>query len=155
MEQKGFTLVEVLTVIVLMSIVALGSISYFTSTISYSVETAAEQLVQELRGARAEALSRNVPVDLYQVDNGSFIIRELNNDLTPHSQISRRPFHIGNSDQISFAFNGFTNNSARRVIFNNRGRVVNIAGNQGRISVSGGNKNIVLTINPNTGYISR
>lgn len=151
-KEAGFSLIELLLVLAIMGIaLTAGMIQLNRGTIGYKVRSYQERLVQELRGARTEALARNARVQLI-IDTGDFTYR---------SELIASPDNIVLSSagennplrNVRVTMAEFTDNN--RVIFDGRGRVTNISAANGRgmITVASGASRRQIRIYADTGFI--
>lgn len=145
MTEKGFTMVELLIIMIILGVIAaVGTVSLSSSTSNYIVTTATEQLLQELRTTRSEALARNETME-FALDGDTYVIRDSGGNIIKNRIILG--WRVGD---VNLTFQNL--GGASRVLFTNRGLVGNPAGNP-IIVVSRGGTTREVHIQRNTGYM--
>lgn len=151
-KESGFTMVELIVVLVLVGIISSLFAFGLQSINNHRLATAREKFVQNLRLARSEALARNAFVE-YNLVGTQWQIRELQSDAsTVKSVIKSSDFALSDtSSGITVIFGAST--ADNRVVFNGRGQITNFAGNIGTITIAGRKNSKIVTLHTQTGYI--
>ncbi|MDT8302978.1 MAG: prepilin-type N-terminal cleavage/methylation domain-containing protein [Sedimentisphaerales bacterium] len=159
----GFTLVELLIVVVIISIAALTAIPMMSSAASMQIRSAANILTADLEYAKSMAISRaqNYSV-VFDASADSYRIEDQNGNVLQH------PVKKGFDYEIDFQNDGRLNkvdivsvdfDSTSKVTFDYLGSPYNgnvTPGplNSGVINLQAGSTNTIITVEPVTGYVS-
>jgi prepilin-type N-terminal cleavage/methylation domain-containing protein len=157
----GFTLVELLIVVAIISIAALTAIPMMSSAASMQIRSAANMLTADLEYAKSMAISR---AQIYSVvfDAGadSYRIEDQSGNVLPH------PVKKGFDYEIDFQNDGRLNkvdivsvdfDTTSKVTFDYLGSPYNGTPgplNNGVINLQAGSTNTIITVEPVTGYVS-
>lgn len=158
---RGFTLVELLIVIVIISIAALTAVPMMSSAASMQIRSAANMLAADLEYAKSMAISRAQYFSVvFDAGADSYRIEDQYGNVLPH------PVKKGFSYVIDFQNDGRLNkvdivsvdfDSTSKVTFDYLGSPYNgTLGplNNGVINLQAGSTNTTITVEPVTGYIS-
>ncbi len=132
-QQRGFTLIELVTVIILIGILAVNVLPKFDGTASYEAHSHRAQLIAALRLTQQRAMQQTDSSDGYChqliFDNHASISRygvadRLDCTVTSFAgwQPDATGFEVEDRYQVSFAINGKTNPSA--ITFDSMGRPI-------------------------------
>jgi prepilin-type N-terminal cleavage/methylation domain-containing protein len=158
---KGFTLVELLIVIAIISIAALTAIPMMSSAASMQIRSAANMLTADLEYAKSMAISRaqNFSV-VFDASTDSYRIEDQNGNVLPH------PVKKGFDYEVDFQNDGRLNkvdiisvdfDSTSKVTFDYLGSPYNGNStplNNGVINLQAGSTNSTIIVEPVTGYVS-
>ena len=158
---RGFTLVELLIVIAIISIAALTAIPMMSSAASMQIRSAANMLTADLEYAKSMAISRaqNFSV-VFDASADSYRIEDQYGNVLPH------PVKKGFSYVIDFQNDGRLNkvdivsvdfDSTSEVKFDYLGSPSNGNDNplnNGVINLQAGSTTSIITVEPVTGYVS-
>jgi MSHA pilin protein MshC len=137
---RGFTLIELITVIILLGILAVAVLPKFDGTSSYEAHTHRAQLISALRLTQQRAMQQTDTADGYchqlVFDNDNLVSRYGIPDrvdcsvttfsgLVPEWEPDATGFEVESKYQVSFGIQGLSNQSA--VTFDNMGRPVSNA----------------------------
>ena len=160
MKQQGFTIIELVMVIVLVGILSTFAATQFDLS-GYENQEAAVELVEAIRYAQAQAMAHS---GADSDGDGNFDRYRINFDGTANTYtIVRDDSNSTNLGNVSNPTNGSTSYtqswstgvnispSVSSLSFNSRGDPVGLAG-AATIIING---DITLTIQPLTGYVSR
>ena len=137
--QGGFTLLEIIAVLIILSIIAAVAISKITSTNSYNILSEADILKMHLRHAQLRALSDDKTWGISFAGNSYTLLRDGNT--SPYNLPNENsPTHTKNSVQFS----------GNTVTFDEWGSP---GTNPITINISSGGETKVITIMQNTGFI--
>ena len=160
-RRGGFTLVELLIVIAIISIAALTAIPMMSSAASMQIRSAANMLTADLEYAKSMAISR---AQIYSVvfDAGADSYRIEDKDGNPLLHPVKKGFFY----EIDFQNDGRLNkvdiisvdfDSTSKVTFDYLGSPYNGSSaplNNGVINLQAGSTNTIITVEPVTGYVS-
>ena len=166
MDSRGFSLAELLVVIVILGILAGIAAIALRKASAYDVNvTAADQVKQLLRAARAEAIARDTYVDFSLVSQNSSAIRVLKKASGSYSVDTSAPatksgiikdnIAIGSPysrNTISVLCSKSTTPGQYGVVFDSQGRVDN-ATTSPQITVVNSGQTTTLTVDITTGYV--
>ena len=158
---RGFTLVELLIVIAIISIAALTAIPMMSSAASMQIRSAANMLAADLEYAKSMAISRaqNFSV-VFDVSADSYQIEDQYGNVLPH------PVKKGFNYVVDFQNDGRLNkvdiisvdfDSTSEVKYDYLGSPYNGSGtplNSGVVSLQAGGTTTTVTVEPVTGFIS-
>ncbi len=158
---RGFTLVELLIVIAIISIAALTAIPMMSSAASMQIRSAANMLVADLEYAKSLAISRaqNYSV-VFDVAADSYQIEDQFGAVLPHPVKKGFNYVInfqndGRLDKVDIASVNF--DTTNEVKFDYLGSPYNGGGtplNNGVVSLQAGGTTTTVTVEPVTGFIS-
>ena len=158
---RGFTLVELLIVIAIISIAALTAIPMMSSAASMQIRSAANMLVADLEYAKSLAISRaqNYSV-VFDVAADSYQIEDQFGTVLPHPVKKGFNYVInfqndGRLDKVDIASVNF--DTTNEVKFDYLGSPYNGGGtplNSGVVSLQAGGTTTTVTVEPVTGFIS-
>jgi len=149
---NGFTLVEVIIVVVILAIAAMMAVPMMSSADTFQVRSAASMLASDLEYAKNCAISRGETFSVdFNYDNG-YQLKDANGDLIEH------PVKKGFDYVVDFASDGRldkvkideVNLSDSIVEFDCLGS----PDEGGTITLNAGGEIIVVSIEPVTGYVS-
>ncbi len=157
----GFTLVELLIVVVIISIAALTAIPMMSSAASMQIRSAANMLTADLEYAKSMAISRaqNFSV-VFDTSADSYWIEDKDSNPLPH------PVKKGFNYVIDFQNDGRLKkvdivsvdfDSTSKVTFDYLGSPYNGSStplNNGVINLQAGSTTSIITVEPVTGYVS-
>jgi prepilin-type N-terminal cleavage/methylation domain-containing protein len=158
---RGFTLVELLIVVAIISIAALTAIPMMSSAASMQIRSAANMLAADLEYAKSMAISRaqnfsvvfDVSADSYQIED-------------QYGNVLLHPVKKGFNYVINFQNDGRLNkvdissvdfDSTSEVTFDYLGSPYNGSGtslNSGVVSLQAGGTTTTVTVEPVTGFVS-
>jgi prepilin-type N-terminal cleavage/methylation domain-containing protein len=150
---RGFTVVELLIVVVILAIAALTAVPMMSSASSMQIRSATSLIMADLEYAKSMAISRgqdysvrfNVAADSYQIeDQGGTVIQH--------------PVKKGFDYVVSFSNDSRLNRiDVTNVTFSDATVTFNCLGSPdsgGTVSLQAGNTTATVTVEPVTGYIS-
>ena len=150
----GFTMVELLIVVVILSIAALAAIPMMSSASSMQIRSAANLIMADLEYAKSMAITRGQNYSVvFDVSADSYCIENQDGDVIFH------PVKTGFKYIVSFPSESRLNrvnitsvnfNSTQRVRFDCLGS----PDNGGTINIQAGNTTATITVEPVTGFIS-
>ena len=160
-RKRGFTLVELLIVIAIISIAALTAIPMMSSAASMQIRSAANMLTADLEYAKSMAISRaQIFSVVFDAGADSYRIEDQDGNPIPH------PVKKGFNYVIDFQNDGRLNkvdivsvdfDSTSEVKFDYLGSPYNGSGtplNNGVINLQAGSTTTIITVEPVTGYVS-
>lgn len=153
MKERGFTLVETIAVFTMIGIIFLVvSVNLNSSSRDYMVATAAEQLAQELRTTRSEALARNTTIEFEDINGNNLYNINILNGMTRTA--IKAGITLGtNAEDIDLTFLDFQG-VGRQIIFHSKGGITNCnSGASPRILVERNGVSRSVFIEPGTGFI--
>jgi prepilin-type N-terminal cleavage/methylation domain-containing protein len=158
---KGFTLVELLIVIAIISIAALTAIPMMSSAAGMQIRSAANMLTADLEYAKSMAISRAQYFSvIFDVSAESYRIEDQYGNLLPH------PVKKGFNYIIDFQNDGRLNkvdivsvdfDTTSKITFDYLGSPYNGTGgplNSGVINLQAGGTTTTVAVEPVTGYVS-
>ena len=161
MRQSGFTLVELLIVIAIISIAALTAIPMMSSAASMQIRSAANMLTADLEYAKSMAISRaqNFSV-VFDAAADTYRIEDQYGNVLPHPVKKGFNYVIdfqndGRLDKVDIVSVDF--DSTSEVKFDYLGSPYNENDtplNNGVVNLQAGSTNTTITVEPVTGYIS-
>ena len=159
-EYKGFTLVEIIIVVVIMSIAALMAVPMLTSASDLQLKSAANVIAADLEHVKSLAISRQ---KIYSVvfDSSTDSYQVLDSD----SNVVSHPTKAGGLFTVSFPSESRLNSvgisadfdSDETVKFNYLGTPINSSDTDlvsGVITLTSGGDTMTVTVEPVTGYIT-
>jgi len=161
-SRKGFTLVEVIIVVVILSIAAMMAIPMMSSAGSVQIRSAADAIAADLEYAKSMAIShqQNYGV-VFDTIADSYKVVEYN-DVTYKDDIQGHPVKRGFPYTINFRSDSrlnkvdlvtanFDGGSANKIYFDYLGSPL---GNGGNITLQADGSIVIITVEPVTGFIS-
>ena len=158
---RGFTLVELLIVIVIISIAALTAIPMMSSAAGMQIRSAANMLAADLEYAKSMAISRaqNFSV-IFDVNAESYRIEDQYGNILPHPVKKGFTYVIdfqndGRLDKVDIVSVDF--DSTNKITFDYLGSPYNGNPgplNNGVINLQAGGTIITVAVEPVTGYVS-
>ncbi len=157
----GFTLVELLIVIAIITIAALTAIPMMSSAASVQIRSAANMLTADLEYAKSMAISRAQKYSVvFDKDAESYRIEDQNGDIIQHPVKKGFPYEItfstdGRLNKVDIVDVNFDTTS--EVKFDYLGSPLNGSGgplNSGVISLQAGGTTTTVTVEPVTGFVS-
>jgi len=158
---SGFTLIELIIVIVIISIAALTAIPMMSSAASVQIRSAANMLTADLEYAKSMAISRAQKFSVvFDKDTESYRIEDQNGNVIPHPVKKGFPYEInfstdGRLDKVDIVDADFDTTS--EVKFDYLGSPYNGSDghlNSGVISLQAGGTTTTVTVEAVTGFIS-
>ena len=157
-SRRGFTLVEVIIVVVILSIAAMMAIPMMSSAGSVQIRSAADALAADLEYAKSMAIShqQNYGIIFDPGNNKYYVVTDSDNSPIPH------PVKKGFPYTINFATDSRLNkvvlkstNFGNQIYFDYLGSPLNLL-NSGTITLEpkGGGSTITITVELVTGFIS-
>lgn len=153
-RRRGFTIVELLIVVVILSIVALTAIPMMSSAASIQIRSAANIIAADIEYARSMAISRgqNHKV-VFDKDTDSYKLVDLNGVTIQHPVKKGFPYEmkfrtesrLSRVDIISATFNG-----DQIVVFDCLGS----PDSGGTVTLQAGGISTTITVEPVTGFVS-
>jgi type II secretion system protein H len=159
-NMSGFTLVEILVVVVILAVAMTAAVPMFSSAGTVQVQSAASMLAADLEYARSMAISRqkyygisfDKTMESYQViDQAGSVVKHPLKPASNYQVSYKNQNGLAQVDLVSADFDGTS-----VVKFNYIGAPYNASGwplTSGTISLSGGGVTITITVDPMTGYI--
>ena len=160
-KSSGFTVIELIIVVVILSIAALTAVPMMSSAASVQIRSAANMLTADLEYAKSMAISRGQNFSVVFDKNAeSYRIEDQNGSVIAH------PVKKGFPYEINFSNNGRLNkvdivdanfDGTSEVKFDYLGSPYNGSGsplNSGVISLQAGGTTATITVEPVTGFIS-
>ena len=160
-RNAGFTLVELLIVVVIISIAALTAIPMMSSAASMQIRSAANMLTADLEYAKSMAISRaQIFSVVFDAGADSYRIEDKDGNPLPH------PVKKGFNYVIDFQNDGRLKkvdivsvdfDTTSKVTFDYLGSPFNGVGNplnNGVINLQAGSTTSIITVEPVTGYVS-
>jgi prepilin-type N-terminal cleavage/methylation domain-containing protein len=150
----GFTLVELLIVVAIISIAALTAIPMMSSAASMQIRSAANMLTADLEYAKSMAISRGQNYSMVFDQNAdSYWIEDLGGNVIPHPVKKGFDYIVdfrGDSrlNRVDITDADFSGNPV--VIFNSMGS----PDSGGTVSLEAGGTTVTIEVVPITGYIS-
>ncbi len=150
----GFTIVELLIVVVILSIVALTAIPMMSSAASIQIRSAANMIAADLEYARSMAISRGQNHSVvFDKNTDSYKIVDLNGNVIQHPVKKgftyvvdfRNESRLSRVDITNAAFNG-----DQTVVFDCLGS----PDSGGTVNLQAGGINTTITVEPVTGFVS-
>jgi prepilin-type N-terminal cleavage/methylation domain-containing protein len=153
LNNSGFTLIELMVVIVILSIAAFIAIPMMSSAGEIQVSSAADMIAADLEYAKSMAVSRQKSYKvIFDTANESYRIEDANG-------IISHPVNVGKIYEVNFKTDERVSQvdlasvnfaSESRVEFNYLGAPVN----GGYVTVVAGGKTVTVSVEAGTGYIS-
>jgi len=159
---SGFTLIEILIVIVILAIAAMTVVPMMSSAASMQIRSAANMIAADLEYAKSMAISRGQYFSVVFIDAKSYQIQDQNGSVIPH------PVQKGSDYIIDFRNDGRLNrvdivdadfDAANAITFDYLGSPYSGTEtpsplNSGVVKLQGGSITKTITVEPVTGYIS-
>ena len=152
--RSGFTMVEILIVVVIIAIAALTAIPMMSSAASVQIRSAANMIAADIEYAKSMAISRGQYFSVvFDETTDSYRIEDQDNVVIPH------PVRKGFPYIVDFQNNNRLNKvDITNVDFNATGRVkfdfLGSPDNGGIISLQAGEMTSIVRVEPVTGFIS-
>lgn len=145
----GFTLVEVIIVVMILAIISLVSVPMLSNAESFQVKSAANMIASDLEYARSMAITTGQSHSVvFDISNESYEIQDSGGSVIAH------PVKIGSNYAVDFTSDSRLDRvdivSASTATFNYIGAPVS----GGTISLTAGNSSMAISIEAVTGYIS-
>ena len=163
-QRSGFTMIEILIVVVIIAIAAMMAIPMMTSAGSMQIRSAANMIAADLEYAKSMAISRqkiyavvfNESTESYQIEDPSGIIDH------PVKKGFKYLINFSNDsrlDKVDIADVDFDPDSSHTITFDYLGSPYSGSGtsnplNSGVISLQAGGATAIITVEPVTGFIS-
>ena len=150
----GFTVIELLIVVVILAIAALTAIPMMSSASSLQIRSAANLMMADLEYAKSMAITRGQNYSVvFDAGADSYQIEDQNNTVISH------PVKKGFNYVVSFPNDSRLNRvDVTNVDFNSTQRVqfdcLGSPDNGGTVSLQAGNNTATITVEPVTGFIS-
>ena len=153
---RGFTLVEVIIVVVILSIAAMMAIPMMSSAGSVQIRSAAEAIAADLEYAKSMAIShqQNYGIIFDPGNNKYYVVTDLNDNPIPHPVKRGFPYTINyRSDSRLNKVNLVTADFdiPNRIYFDYLGSPLL---NGGTITLQADGSTVIITVEPVTGFIS-
>ncbi|TCL73335.1 prepilin-type N-terminal cleavage/methylation domain-containing protein [Hydrogenispora ethanolica] len=146
MNAKGFTLIEIMIVLAILGVLAgLAGMSYSAASDGYALTSGAEQLAQQLKNARTEALARNTAVEFAAADGGFYTIRVVGGAVLSGRIVLGRA-----AVDLSLTFEHLNGAAVR---FDRWGAVQNASGGTPALTLVKGTGRRTVTVEIATGYV--
>ena len=154
---EGFTVVELLIVVVILAIAALTAIPMMSSAASMQIRSAANLIMADLEYAKSMAITRGQNYSVvFDVDADSYQIEDQNNNVISHPVKEGFPYIVSFPNESRLNRVDITNvnfDGSSSVEFDCLGSPVAITG-EGTISLQAGDMTATVTVEPVTGFIS-
>lgn len=163
-QRSGFTMIEILIVVVIIAIAAMMAIPMMTSAGSMQIRSAANMIAADLEYAKSMAISRqkiyavvfNESTESYQIEDTSGIIDH------PVKKGFKYIVNFSNDsrlDKVDIADVDFDPDSSRTITFDYLGSPYSGSGtsnplNSGVISLQAGGATATINVEPVTGYVT-
>lgn len=150
----GFTLIEIIIVVVILAIAAMTAIPLMSSAGSVQIRSASNMIAADLEYARSMAISRGQNYSVaFDDSTESYSIKDQSDTVIPHPVKKGFPYTIdfqndSRLNKVDIA--GVNFNSTDIVTFDCLGS----PDNGGTISLDAGGPTATITVEPVTGYIS-
>ncbi len=154
--QKGFTLIEMLIVVVILSIAAMAAIPMFSSGADMQIRSAANMIASDLEYARSMAISRGQNYSVVFNDTTeSYSIKDQTGTVINHPVKKGFPYTINfkTDSRLSKVNISSTNLTGDTVTFEPIGSPVGLTV-EGTISLSAGSITATVNVEPVTGFIT-
>jgi len=151
---SGFTVIEMLIIVVIIAIAALTAVPMMSSAASMQIRSAANMITADLEYAKSMAISRGQSFSVVLDENtDSYRIEDQDNNVIPH------PVKKGFDYVVDFRNDSRLNKvDITNVDFNATGRVkfdfLGSPDNGGIISLQAGEMTSIVRVEPVTGFIS-
>ena len=158
---NGFTLIEIIVVVVILSIAAMITVPMFTSASTVQLKTAANMIAADIEYAKSMSISRQKNHSVvFDVSNESYQIKDSDGNVISHPTNGSGVFTI--SFQSESRLSGVNITSAEfdsndTLIFNYLGSPLNQSStplNSGQIILTADGRTITITVEPVTGYVT-
>jgi prepilin-type N-terminal cleavage/methylation domain-containing protein len=152
--RKGFTLIEIIIVVVILAIAAMTAIPMMSSGGSVQIRSAANMIAADLEYAKSMSISRGQNYSVvFDKNTESYRIEDQNSNMIPHP-VKKGFYYI-----VDFKNDGRLNKvDITNVNFNSTDRVkfdcLGSPDNGGTISLSAGGPTATITVEPVTGFIT-
>ena len=150
---KGFTLIEIIIVVVILAIAAMSAIPLMSSGGSMQIRSAANMIAADLEYAKSMSISRGQNYSVvFDKNTESYRIEDQNNNMIPHP-VKKGFYYIvnfqndGRLSKVDITNVSFTNS---KVVFDCLGS----PDNGGTVSLSANGPSATITVEPVTGFIS-
>ena len=153
---SGFTLIEVLLVIVILAIAAVTTIPMLSSGASMQIRSASNMIAADLEYAKSMAISRGQDYSVVFVTaTESYRIEDQGNNVIPHPVKKGFDYDINfsNDSRLNKVNIENTTFSSDTITFNCLGSPKNL-NSDGIITLSADGMTATITVEPVTGYIS-
>jgi type II secretion system protein H len=159
---RGFTLIEILIVVVIMAIAAMLAVPLFSSAGDIQLQAAADLIAADLEYAKSMSITKGQSYSvLFNKTTESYSVREPDGTIAPH------PVNIGSNYEVNFATDGRLNqvdiydvsfDGDSEVKFDSIGSALNASGgslsSNGTIILHADGETKTIRVRRQTGYIS-
>jgi prepilin-type N-terminal cleavage/methylation domain-containing protein len=153
-EGHGFTIVELLIVVVILSIIALTAIPMMSSAASIQIRSAANMIAADIEYARSMAISRGQNYSVvFDKNTDSYKIVDLNNNVIQHPVKKGFTYEVDFRNERRLSQVDITNanfNGMQTVTFDCLGSPVN----GGTVNLQAGGISATISVEPVTGFVS-
>ena len=152
--RTGFTIVEILIVVVILSIAALAAIPMMSSASSFQIRSAANMIAADLEYAKSMAISRGqYYYVVFNVSTDSYSIEDQDSTVIDHPVKKGFPYTISFPKESRLSKVEITNVTftSNKVGFDCLGSPTN---NGGYITISANGTTATINVEPVTGYIT-
>ncbi len=150
----GFTLVELLIVVVILSIVALTAIPMMSSAASIQIRSAGNMIAADVEYARSMAISRGQYFSVeFDKNADSYRIVDQNSNVIPHPVKKGFTYVVNFRNESRLSRVDITNanfNTTQKVTFDCLGS----PDNGGSVNLQAGGVTTTITVEPVTGFVS-
>lgn len=153
-KASGFTLIEIIIVVVILSIAAMAAIPLMSSASDVQIRSAANLIAADLEYAKSMAISRGQNYSVvFDEGANSYQIEDQSSNVIQHPVKKGFPYvmNFSNDSRLGKVNITSTNLSSGKVTFDCLGSPVD---NGGTITISASGITATITIEPVTGYIS-
>jgi prepilin-type N-terminal cleavage/methylation domain-containing protein len=156
-EGHGFTIIELLIVVVILSIVALTAIPMMSSAASIQIRSAANIIAADIEYARSMAISRgqNYSVE-FDKNTDRYWIEDQAGNVIPHPVKKGFPYEMKFRTESRLSRVDITNanfNGTQTVTFDCLGSPVSIS-SEGTVNLQAGAISATIRVEPVTGFVS-
>ncbi len=156
-EDGGFTVVELLIVVVILSIVALTAIPMMSSAASMQIRSAANMIAADIEYARSMAISRGQNHSVvFNKDTDSYKIVDLNGVTIQHPVKKGFTYVVDFRNESRLSRVDITNanfSGASTITFDCLGSPVGLS-SEGTVNLQAGGITSTIRVEPVTGYVS-
>ena len=155
LEKNGFTLIEIIIVVVILSIAALLAIPMLGNSGDIQVRAAGDMIAADLEYAKGMAVSRQKPYTVVFSDSAeSYSIKDANGTVIKHP-VNGKPYSVNFTTDSRISQVNISSlvdfGGTSQVEFDSVGKPVN---GGGKIFLAGGGKTVTVSVDAVTGYIS-
>jgi prepilin-type N-terminal cleavage/methylation domain-containing protein len=150
----GFTLIEILIMVVIIAIAALTAVPMMSSAASMQIRSAANMITADLEYAKSMAISRGQDFSVeFDKNTESYSIEDQDGVVIQHPVKKGFPYEINFQNDSRLSKVDITNvdfNATSKIQFDCLGS----PDNGGSINLEAGGTTVTITVEPVTGYIS-